>query len=118
VTTHQPVAALPLRDAVLDQADGCCQCTGACGNSHTKGGGRCEHTDGSLRDKHHGPLRLLVAPADPARLALPFHRAARLPADQLAAWCAPCHDKARNKALREHRTQLAERLAAATDGLF
>jgi hypothetical protein len=107
MTTHQPVMALPLLDAVLAAADGCCQCTGACGNSHAKGGGRCEHTDGGFRDKHHGPLRLLAAPADPAALALPFHQAARLPADQLAAWCPPCHHHALLRAQRQHRAALA-----------
>lgn len=118
MTTPGPVAPLPLWDLVIHRADHCCQCTGACGKTHTATGGRCDRTNGSYASKHHGPIRLLAAPADPHQLTLPAHQQARLKADELAAWCPACHDAARTRTAREARQATARRLADDSPALF
>ncbi|WP_052442590.1 hypothetical protein [Streptacidiphilus neutrinimicus] len=114
--TTTPVVPLPLWDLVIHLSDGRCQCTGACGNKHAAGQGRCEHENGGFISKHAGPIRLLAAPKDPADLARPPHQQAKLSACDLAAWCPPCHDNARTRAQRERRKALAD--LAADDSLF
>ncbi|WP_063774200.1 hypothetical protein [Streptacidiphilus rugosus] len=106
--TTPPLAPLPLWEQVIHRADGRCQCTGQCGSKHAAGHGRCEHENGGYLSKHHGPVRLIAAPADPAALTLPAHQAARLPLSALAAWCPPCHDHAHTRARHAHRQTLAD----------
>jgi len=118
MTTPPPVAPLPLWEQVIATAAGICQCSGACGNRHAKSGGRCDAENGQYAAKHHGPVRLLVAPADPAQLAMPAHQAARLPAAALAAWCPDCHHGAQTRALRAARATTRAALEAASDALF
>ncbi|MEW1914634.1 hypothetical protein AB0442_40730 [Kitasatospora sp. NPDC085895] len=102
--------------AVLAASAGRCQCRGACGTSHAKHGGRCQREHGGYQQHHGGgTVRLIVAPADPADLLLPAHRAAALPKRALAAWCPTCHDGARTRA---RRTQRAIAPVAEPDGLF
>ncbi|ATL27587.1 hypothetical protein [Streptomyces formicae] len=87
-----------------------CQCTGACGNPHAKGGGRCPREHDHYTSKHHGRrIRLIAAPTDP--LATPV-AAAALPATDLVAWCPKCHAAA----ARAARKQAAPAVEAS--GLF
>ncbi|WP_099907870.1 hypothetical protein [Streptomyces sp. TLI_171] len=97
-TAPPPLGDTGLWQAVMTAADDRCQCSGACGKSHAKDGDRCPREDGSHRTHGGGRVRLLAAPADPADLALPDHRAAALPPARLAAWCPTCHHAARTAA--------------------
>lgn len=88
-----------------------CQCTGACGNKHTKGNGRCERKHDQYADKHHGPARLVVAPDDPAVSVV---EAATVPPERLRAWCTFCLDAAR----RAVKTAARKQTNPEQDGLF
>ncbi|GAA4869686.1 hypothetical protein [Kitasatospora terrestris] len=103
-----PLAGGDQWQVVLAAAAGRCQCRGACGKSHAKDGGRCKAEHGAYRNHGGGTVRLLVAPAEPADLLLPPHRAAALPKRALAAWCPPCHDAARTAARRTHTVPAVE----------
>jgi hypothetical protein len=78
-----------------------CQCEGGlCGSKHSETGLRC------IRTASTG--RLIVAPAD---LTLSTVAAAAVPVEELRAWCASCHTKARNRQLanlRELERQTAD----------
>lgn len=117
-STPPPVAPLPLWEQVITTASGRCQCSGACGNRHAKSGGRCDRENGHYAAKHHGPVRLLAAPADPAQLTLPAHRQAALSLGELAAWCPDCHHSAHAAAQRAARRAAATALTESTDALF
>lgn len=86
---------------VMEAADYRCHCTGACGSKHTVSHGRCDHTDGQHLGKY-GPSRLIAAPADLAGVLFPA--AARREA-ALVAWCLPCYDGARRRAVREAKAE-------------
>ncbi|MFJ6212176.1 hypothetical protein ACIQGZ_02390 [Streptomyces sp. NPDC092296] len=114
MTPRPPLAATPAWRAVMHTAGHRCQCTGQCGDPHTRGGGRCDREhDGHSHRRGGGTVRLLAAPADPAQLGLPAHRAAALPAGELAAWCPTCHDHTRKTAARA-----AEAADTSADALF
>ncbi|MEV7926463.1 hypothetical protein [Kitasatospora sp. NPDC088779] len=98
-----------LWQAVMAAAAGRCQCRGTCGRNHDKDGGRCPAAHGA------GPAYLLAAPAEPASLLLPPHKAAALPKQALAAWCPACHDATRRTAAKARQ---AATPAAEPDGLF
>lgn len=88
-TVHTtPLGAPAAWAPVVQSAGGRCQCTGACGRTHSKTGLRCD------REHDQAGVRLLVAPAD---LTLPPTQAARLPRADLRAWCPDCHKKARRR---------------------
>ena len=76
----RPLAATATWLHVMRAAGGMCQCTGSCGNLHTKSGRRC---DARSTPQH----RLSAGPADPMT---PPTVAACLPEDQLRAWCPGC----------------------------
>ncbi|WP_033222223.1 hypothetical protein [Kitasatospora phosalacinea] len=101
MTTRPPLGSPSLWQAVIDRAEARCQCSGACGKTHAKSGGRCEHTQGGWLGKHGGTVRLLAAPTAPADMLLLAHESAALPAARLAAWCGPCFDHARTAARRK-----------------
>ncbi|MFD8483211.1 hypothetical protein [Kitasatospora sp. NPDC059673] len=110
-----PLVGADLWQAVMAAAAGRCQCRGACGKSHAKDGGRCVREHGGYQQRHGGgTVRLLAAPANPADMLLPPHRAAALPKQALAAWCPVCHDAALAAARRAARTTAP----AAPDVLF
>ncbi|MEW2424865.1 hypothetical protein AB0911_30495 [Streptomyces nigra] len=99
---HRPPLGAPaVWQAVMAAAGGHCQCTGGlCGSQHSDTGRRC------LNSSAHG--RLLIAPAD---LTLTTVAAAAVPAEELRAWCAGCHAKARARqlaSLRELERQTAD----------
>lgn len=83
-----PLACTDLFRAVMVTADWRCQCTGQCGNTHTRTEKRCPRT-------HGGRVLLMAAPADPST---PDRAAAALPADALRAWCSNCHAASRRAA--------------------
>jgi hypothetical protein len=98
----EPIVLPALWRHVMQAAGYRCQCTGACGSAHKKGGGRCPRMHDQHASKHRGPIHLTAAPVDPA---LPALAAARLPTSALRAWCPDCHDGARrasNRAKRSH----------------
>ncbi|MEU4583682.1 hypothetical protein AB0F92_16575 [Kitasatospora aureofaciens] len=104
-----------LWQAVLAAASGRCQCRGTCGTKHDKDGGRCPAVHGTYQTRHgRSWVRLLAAPADPAALRLPPHKAAALPKRELAAWCQHCHDATRRAADKAPNTAPA----AVPDSLF
>ncbi|MFF2749502.1 hypothetical protein ACFVVA_28670 [Kitasatospora sp. NPDC058048] len=108
-------AGAALWEAVLAAAAGRCQCRGTCGTSHDKDGGRCPAVHGAYQTKHgRGWVHLLAAPADPAALLLPPHKAAALPKRELTAWCRHCHDATR----RDAKAAQASAPAAESDALF
>ncbi|MEU1115089.1 MULTISPECIES: hypothetical protein [unclassified Streptomyces] len=73
-----------------------CQCTGACGNPHTKGQGRCPREHDHYTREHQGHrVRLIAAPADPLTTAV---AAAAMAAADLVAWCPECHTAAARRA--------------------
>ncbi|MFB7663944.1 hypothetical protein ACFC1R_08350 [Kitasatospora sp. NPDC056138] len=94
---------------VLAAAAGRCQCRGTCGKKHDKDGGRCKTVHGT------GPVRLRAAPAEPADLLLPSHKAAALPKTALIAWCPECHDATRRAAAKARE---ADAPATEPDALF
>lgn len=85
---NPPIVGAALWQQVVDRAGGRCQCVGECGGKH--GPERCDRENG----EHLGRVRLRAVPADPA---LPFHRAASLPAEQLHAICPTCHNGVENR---------------------
>ncbi|WP_405413821.1 hypothetical protein [Streptomyces rubiginosohelvolus] len=99
-TEPLPLAATSLFRAVMVAADWRCQCTGQCGNTHTRTESRCPRI-------HGGRVLLMAAPA---ALSTPDRAAAALPAHELWAWCPGCHTAA-------HRAA-APAEPAAQDGLF
>lgn len=90
-----PLAGAELWQAVMRAAAGRCQCRGACGKRHDRTGGRCDLVHGGYaRHSGGGIVHLVAAPAEPADLLLPPHRAVALPRSALAAWCSGCHQRA------------------------
>ncbi|MEV7600473.1 hypothetical protein AB0O91_24170 [Kitasatospora sp. NPDC089797] len=105
-----------LWQAVISAAAGRCQCRGTCGTNHERDGGRCKTAHGGHGRRHGtGPVRLLAAPAEPADLLLPAHKAAALPKARLAAWCPTCHDATRRTAAKAAQAAYP---AAEPDSLF
>lgn len=95
---------IPTLVQVVTDADGRCECTGACGRPHRSDPrGRCAR----LHLRERGSC-LVAAPRDPA---VPAHRAWRVPTRDLAAWCQPCLDGARRRA-RHHTDPTAGGLPA------
>ncbi|MEU2722743.1 hypothetical protein [Streptomyces smyrnaeus] len=91
----EPIVYADQWRAVMQRAGYRCQCVGQCGSKHAKGGGRCERQHDKYADKHHGPARLLTAPADPT---LTLTAAVALSTGELRAWCGFCLDGARRTA--------------------
>ncbi|WP_234376269.1 hypothetical protein [Streptomyces sp. CB01201] len=89
---------------VIQAAGFRCQCTGQCGNAHTKGQGRCLREHDQHASKHRGPVHLIAAPAD---LTLSPLKAARVPLAGLRAWCPDCHTAARRIAQRQPASEQA-----------
>lgn len=75
-----------------------CQCTGTCGNRHTKTGGRCGVLAGGRED-------VLLAPAD---LLLSDVARARVPVRELLLWCASCHRQTATAQRKAQQTAPAE----------
>ncbi|MBW1604194.1 hypothetical protein JJV70_19235 [Streptomyces sp. JJ66] len=107
----EPIVYADQWRTVMAMAGRRCQCTGQCGNPHTKAGGRCPRGHDRHASKHRGPVRLLAAPAD---LTLSALAAASLPPGELWAWCPDCHDAARRAAQRTKR----HTTSADQDALF
>lgn len=87
----QPIVGAALFRTVMETAGYRCQCSGECGQPHTKGDGRCQHEHDHHTSKHGRLVRLMAAPADPLATDV---AAARLPASELCAWCPDCHTAA------------------------
>ncbi|MGK4581378.1 hypothetical protein [Kitasatospora sp. HPMI-4] len=105
-----------LWQAVMAAASGRCQCRGTCGKNHAKTGGRCDRVHGGYNNRHGGgTVHLIAAPADPADMLLPAHKAAALPKHQVSAWCPACHDATHRAA---HKAQQASVPATGPDSLF
>ncbi|ANS67956.1 hypothetical protein SLINC_5732 [Streptomyces lincolnensis] len=83
----EPLAAVDVWRPVMEAAGHRCQCTGACGNPHSKGGGRCPREHDGYTSKHGHRVRLMAAPADPLT---PPATAVALPVGELLAWCPEC----------------------------
>lgn len=84
MSARAPLGTPALWAAVMDTAEQRCQCAGGlCGSKHSDSGLRCNRTT-----EHD---RLLAAPLE---LTLSPVAAAAVPAEQLRAWCVPCHRKA------------------------
>jgi hypothetical protein len=94
----QPIVGAAVFTAVMEAAGYRCQCTGACGNPHAKGSGRCQHEHEHYTSKHGRRVRLMAAPADPLATNV---AAARLPASELRAWCPDCHEAAARQARKQ-----------------
>ncbi|MEU8825896.1 hypothetical protein [Streptomyces sp. NPDC048636] len=97
----EPIVYAAAWRPVMETAGYRCQCTGQCGNPHTKAKGRCPREHDQHASKHRGPVRLLAAPANPLT---PARVAAGIPATDLRAWCPDCHDATRRAAQRAART--------------
>jgi hypothetical protein len=99
-----PIGVTPAWQAVMDRAGHQCQCVGACGNRHSKSGLRCGTESGYYVK---GSARPVILSAGPADAALPAEQAARLPVDQLQAWCPTCWTAAgrRSRARLRHFEQ-------------
>lgn len=93
-----PIVGAALFRTVMQAAGYRCQCTGECGNPHTKGDGRCQHEHDHYTSKHGRRVRLMAAPVDPLATDVV---AARLPASGLRAWCPDCHSAAARRAKRQ-----------------
>jgi hypothetical protein len=107
-----PLVGAKTWNTVMDRAGGRCQCTGACGNQHTKTGLRCDVEHGAQM----GRVRLIVAPAD---LTLSPTAAARVPAGELRAWCPTCHAKtATRQRAADRERERSEAAQAPPAGLF
>jgi hypothetical protein len=111
--THCRTRAADLFDVVVDRAEGRCECTGQCGRRH-QDAPRVSAARRSSAPRRCGNgrvngRRLVAAPADPA---VPAYAAARVPFEQLAAWCGGCLDDARRAAARPAAP------AEPLDGLF
>jgi hypothetical protein len=107
----EPIVYAATWRKVMTAAGFRCQCTGACGNPHHSGAGRCPREHDRYASKRRGPIRLTAAPADPAT---PAQAAARLPVAALRAWCSDCRDGAARAARRTARTTPG----TSQDGLF
>ncbi|MCZ7415671.1 hypothetical protein [Streptomyces sp. WMMC897] len=101
----EPIVYADQWRTVMTAARWRCQCTGACGNTHTKGGSRCPRQHDRHAGKHRSPVRLLAAPADPG---VPTVRAVALPVEALRAWCPDCLDAAHRTARRTAPTDPAQ----------
>lgn len=91
----RPLGAPATWDQIMEAADHSCQCDGACGTRHYSRRTRC----GLKQDSYaHGAgrVRLIVAPPD---LTISPAQSASLPATELRAWCQPCYQAARRRAL-------------------
>jgi hypothetical protein len=113
-----PIVGADLWAAVMDAASQDaesprCQCAGACGQPHVKGGGRCPRTHGQ-HVTGHGPIRLAAGPAD---MTVTDTAAAALPATALMAWCPSCYDGARREA-RKRVDETARTTLTTMEGLF
>lgn len=101
-----PIVGADLWQRVMNAAGDRCECQGACGKKHadrrTRKQGRCEHVNG------WAPL--LAVPRDPG---VPWHEAAQLPAEGLAAFCEDCHDAVRRAIKHEAKNRPPQ-----ADGLF
>jgi hypothetical protein len=102
----RPLAAAGLWQRVVDAAGSRCQCTGSCGNQHSKTERRCGARHDVYAAEYGGWVRLVVAPAN---LTLPPAQAATLPEARLRAWCPRCYRAAqrRQRAADEHRRRFA-----------
>jgi hypothetical protein len=98
----EPITMTAQWTAVVRAAGFRCQCEGACGRTHPTS--RCPAEHDKQPAKHRAPVRLTVAPADPATDPL---TAARTPVTGLRAWCGPCHDNARRTARKASLAELA-----------
>ncbi|WP_328553413.1 hypothetical protein [Streptomyces sp. NBC_00358] len=94
----QPIVGAALFRTVMEAAGYRCQCSGECGQPHTKGDGRCRHEHDHHTSKHGRRVRLMAAPADPLATDV---AAARLPASELRAWCPDCHGAAARHVRRQ-----------------
>ncbi|MEV7346997.1 hypothetical protein [Streptomyces sp. NPDC093544] len=94
----EPLAAVGTWRPVMEAAGHRCQCEGECGQSHTKGDGRCPREHDHCTSKHGRRIRLMAAPADPLATDV---AAARLPASELRAWCPDCHGAAARLAKKQ-----------------
>ncbi|MEU7051487.1 hypothetical protein [Streptomyces eurythermus] len=97
----EPITGTAVWRPVMAAAGFRCQCTGQCGNAHSKAKGRCPRKHDQAASKHRGPVRLIAAPADPLTPAV---LACRFPAHALMAWCPDCHTAARRHATATART--------------
>ncbi|GAA1003500.1 hypothetical protein [Streptomyces rhizosphaericus] len=79
---------------VMAAADYRCECTGACGNRHSRTGLRCDATHDKWT-KATGRIRLTAGPIDPIT---PTRTAVLLPASDLRAWCPKCFAGAARRA--------------------
>ncbi|MGW0559954.1 hypothetical protein ACWDZ4_04810 [Streptomyces sp. NPDC003016] len=91
---RSPIAGAELFNAVMDAADWRCQCEGACGRTHTRGG--------MCRESHNHLTRLVIAPKQPTGTTADADVSE---AKHLRAWCPRCVDRvnaaARAAALEE-----------------
>ncbi|MEW2076777.1 hypothetical protein AB0941_24580 [Streptomyces sp. NPDC013433] len=94
----EPIVGAALFRTVMQAAGHRCQCEGACGQPHTKGGGRCQHEHEHYTSKHGRRVRLMAAPVDPLARDV---AAAGLPASELRAWCPDCHTAAARLAKKQ-----------------
>jgi len=87
----------------MNRSGGRCECTGACGRTHSRTEFRC--------DRHHdrGGVRLLVAPAD---LTLSPERATHTPLADLRVWCPDCHRLTRRRQTEAARERARQESAA------
>lgn len=93
MTHRPPLGVSAVWKAVMERADGQCQCAGGlCGSRHSKTELRCS--------KSTSHARLIVAPAD---LTLSPTAAAAVPVEQLRAWCSGCHAGAQRRQLEAQR---------------
>ncbi|MFF4228006.1 hypothetical protein [Streptomyces sp. NPDC001820] len=95
----EPIVVADLFRAVMVAAGWRCQCDGECGQTHSKGDGRCIREHDKYAGKHSGPVRLMAAATDPLT---PDRQAAALPAASLWAWCPQCFTGARRIAKRQN----------------
>jgi hypothetical protein len=115
VTVRPPIVGAALWTAVMKNADGRCECRGACGKKHDSNRkrqqGRCGHYNGQHISKR-GELVLIAMPRDPIAEG-DFVTAAQLPARRLAAMCPGCYDAVLAKIRRTEK-----RMEPQDDGLF
>jgi hypothetical protein len=98
---NPPVVSTPTWVHVVTVAGRRCECGGACGRRHKDSAGRCASEHGQARP-------LYAAPRDPA---VPAESAWRAPVEALAAWCGPCLDAARRRAVLPVTVTVAEQLS-------
>jgi len=113
--TRPPIVGAPLWNAVMKNANNCCECQGACGKKHTdpvtRKPSRCDHRNGQ-RIAKYGEVILIATPRDPVNEGS-FAVAATLPARRLIALCPPCYD-----GVRRIFKRAVKQMAAQDDGLF